>query len=94
MNNEKNERCRYIKTIRTTYTDIKNNKVDAIINSTTEIITKNGGKIITITSGDTRGVGVSTVYFVYTIVYEAFAPIPDECFPKKNIHNEKNIQGE
>lgn len=74
-----NRKSRYIKMVKTTYNDINKEVSDVPINSASEIITKNGGRIITITH-DNMGVGFSTVYWVFVITYEASAEIPPTAF--------------
>lgn len=76
---DSNRKSRYIKMVKTTYNEIDKDVSDVTINSASEIISKNGGRIITITH-DNMGVGFSTVYWVFVITYEAYAAIPQSAF--------------
>lgn len=83
------EKTRYVKTVRITYNDVEKDKVDTIINSTINTIKKNDGKIISFMH-QVFGIGFSTVYLLYTIVYERHAEIPKEEFTKKTSNQARN----
>ena len=74
---------RYVKTVKVAYSDVQKNRVESKVNETARIIFENGGKIINY-SHEVFGVGFSTVYLLYTIVYEASCEIPAEAFKKKH----------
>ena len=74
---------RFIKTVRVTYSDVQKNKVDGKVNEVVKVINENGGKVISFTQ-ILFGAGMSTIYLVYNIIYEAKEEIPGETFKNKN----------
>lgn len=77
------ENTRFIKAVRVTYSDVQKNKADSKVNEAVKVITENGGKVISFTH-ILFGAGVSTIYLIYNIVYEAKNEIPAEIFKSKN----------
>lgn len=76
-----NEKTRYVKTVKITYADVDKDRVESIVNGTVNIIKENGGKVVTYMQ-EVLGIGFSTVYLLYTIVYEREEEIPCEAFKK------------
>lgn len=74
---------RFIKTVRVTYSDVQKNKIDGKVNEVVKVINENGGKVISFTQ-ILFGAGMSTIYLVYNIIYEAKEEIPAEIFKNKN----------
>lgn len=72
-------KSRYIKMVKTTYNEIKKDISDVTINKVSEAITHSGGRVINITH-DNMCVGMSTVYWVFVITYEAISELPLSCF--------------
>ena len=70
---------RFTRMIKLTYTDIDRDKADNILNQNVQTIMDNGGKVINFIE-EIIGVGLSTVYMVFFIVYEAPAPFPESVF--------------
>lgn len=73
------DKTRYIKIVKITYGDIQKNTVEQKINSAVNVIRENGGKVISFMH-ELIGIGFSTVYLVYTIIYEATSEIPISVF--------------
>lgn len=73
------DKKRYIKTVKITYGDIQKNTVEKKVNSAVDTINENGGKVISYMH-DIIGIGFSTVYLIYTIIYEATSEIPLSLF--------------
>lgn len=78
------EKTRFVKIVRLCYSDFQKNKAEAKINNYASIIRNNGGKIVNITPPTVIGVGLSTVYIIYNIVYEADEEIAAKYFKKEN----------
>lgn len=76
-------KSRYVKMVRTTYSEIDRDTAEIKVNKVSEIISKNGGKVVNITH-DNMGVGFSTVYWIFVIVYEADEALPDAVFAEIN----------
>lgn len=76
---EKKARNRYIKIIKLTYTDVAKDTIEDKINGVSSIITQNGGKVVSFME-EVIGVGLSTVYWIFCIVYEAGNEIPPDKF--------------
>lgn len=74
---------RFIKTVKVTYSDVQKNKVDGKVNEAVKLINENGGKVISFTQ-ILFGAGMSTIYLVYNVIYEAKQEIPAEIFKNKN----------
>lgn len=81
------EKTRFVKVIRLCYSDFQKNKAESRINRCVNTIRENGAKVINIMPPTVIGVGLSVVYIVYNIVYEAENEIPTEYF-KKDSKNE------
>lgn len=77
---------RFTRMVKLTYTDIDRDKADSILNQNVQIIMDNDGKVISFIE-EIIGVGLSTVYMVFFIIYEAPAPISDSVF--KNVSRKK-----
>lgn len=76
-------KSRYVKMVRTTYSEIDRDTAEFKVNKVSEIISKNGGKVVNITH-DNMGVGFSTVYWIFVIVYEADDVLPNAVFAEIN----------
>ena len=73
---------RFFKLVKITYSDIKNDTAENVLNDTLNIIYENGGDFVS-SSCVTIGVGVtSPVFLVYNITYEAVHVIPEIAFKK------------
>lgn len=83
---EKNNVTRFVKSVKGTYTDIKNDKLTSKINRIARIISDNGGKIISYSQPTVVCVGMSAVFIVIMIIYEASEEIPAEAFKEKRIN--------
>ena len=84
-----NEKTRFIRTVTTTYSDIVHDSIDKKVNGAIRVITGNGGKVVSILQSVPNGIGVSTVYTTYTIIYEAVDEIPPSVFKKGCSDNEQ-----
>lgn len=83
---ETSKKRRFIKTVNITYSDVKNNLVDTILNRVLNTIYENGGNFISSYTTNI-GVGVSPVFLVYNIIYEATNQIDDAAFTKGKIYS-------
>jgi len=83
------EKTRYAKVVKITYSDIEKDRVDGIINDTVNKIKENGGKVISFMQ-EVIGVGFSTVYLLYTIIYERHEEIPCEIFKEEKKGDDDN----
>lgn len=70
---------RYVKIVKVSYTDVTKNHADDKVNNVIDIIRNNGGKIVSLTQ-NVFGVGMSTVYLLYNIIYEADGVLPHSVF--------------
>jgi hypothetical protein len=77
-------KTRFVKCVKGTYSDVKDDKLTAKINRQVHIINEHGGKIISFSNPTVIGVGMSTVYLVMQIIYEATEEIPSEAFKEKS----------
>lgn len=77
-------KARFVKYIRGTYSEIKDDKLTAKVNRAARAITSHDGKIISFSNPTVVGVGMSTVYVVLQIIYEATEEIPSDVFKEKN----------
>lgn len=77
-------KTRFVKYVKSTYSEIKDDKITAKTNRIVHTITSNGGKIVSFSNPTVVGVGMSTVYVVVQIIYEAAEEIPSDVFKEKN----------
>lgn len=74
---------RYVKCVKATYSEIKDDKFTAKINRIVHTISEHGGKIVSFSQPTVAGVGMSTVYYFVMVIYEAHEEIPSEYFKEK-----------
>lgn len=77
-------KTRFVKCVKGTYSEIKEDRFTTKVNRQVRIITEHGGKIISYSNPTVIGVGMSTVYLVVQIIYEAPEEIPSEAFKEKS----------
>ena len=78
-------KSRFVKCVKATYSEIKDDKLTAKINRAIHTIVENGGKIVSFSQPTVAGVGMSTVYYFVLIISEAHEEIPPEVFKEKTV---------